>query len=392
MKDLEKLLRLRERIHEILERRFLSGENVLYDYAGPNGEVVLPTPEETLASKPNAFAWNTPIENGAFFNGDLLTALCDLYEMFPSPKLEKQMRALARGLYVLQDKSPVEGCILRGIGSGGKCFYPASSNDQVIPFLLGLWRFSQSEASTPTEKADCRRRCRATLLALKKNRWRVPGARPGFERGDISANAPFDMCHLLLAAMILDETNPDESPEFDRVLDGRRESVFAGYPEIPAGHCWFASHNFYILSMQAAACPACREPARRALKITAEGASKWIGSWRQYVPGLAFSPDWHPLNGFWHEQKNSADGNDITGARFWQAWTEICPAVMNERNSIMPAFAAAWIVLLSGDEELIARSRPDIIEALENVPFEKLHYAPFFFAENVISLLVRFLK
>ena len=63
MKDLEKLLDLRERIHDILERRFLSGENILYDYAGPNGEVVLPTPEETLENKPNAFAWNTPIDS-----------------------------------------------------------------------------------------------------------------------------------------------------------------------------------------------------------------------------------------------------------------------------------------------------------------------------------------
>ena len=390
MKDLEKLLDLRERIHDVLEKRFLSGENILYDYAGPNGEVLLPTPEECFANKPNAFAWNTPIENGGFFNGDLLTALCDLYEMFPSPKLEKQMRALARGLYVLQDKSPVAGCILRGVSSDGRCFYPASSNDQVIPFLLGLWSFAQSEASTPAEKADCRRRCRETVLALKRNRWRVPGARPGFERGNISANAPFDMCHILLAAMILDETDPEGGAEFDRVLNDRRESVFAGFPEIPAEHCWFASHNFYILSMLAAAYPALREPARKALKITAEAASKWIGSWRQYVPGLAFTPDWHPLNEFWHEQKNSRDGNDITGARFWSAWTEICPAVMNERNSIMPAFAAAWIVLLSGDEGVIEKSRPEIIKALESVPFEKLHYAPFFFAENVISRLVRF--
>lgn len=389
MKDLEKLLRLRERIHEILERRFLSGENVLYDYAGLKGEVVLPTPEECLANKPNAFAWNTPIENGGFFNGDLLTALCDLYEIFPSEKLAKQMRTLARGLYVLQDRSPVAGCILRGIGSGGKCFYPASSNDQVIPFLLGLWRFAQSGASTPAEKAECRRRCRETVLALKRNRGIVPGARPGFERGNLTANAPYDMCHILLAAMILDETDPEGGTEFGRVLNDRKESVFAGFPEISAEHCWFASHNFYILSMLAATCPAYREPARKALKITAEAASKWIGCWKQYVPGLAFTLDWHPLNDFWHEQKNTADCKDITGALLWRSWSEICPAVMNERKSIMPAFAAAWIVLLSGDEEVIARSRPGIIEALESVPFEKLYYAPFFFAENVISLLVR---
>ena len=92
MKDLEKLLDLRERVHDVLERRFLSGENILYDYAGPNGEVILPTPEETLANKPNAFAWNTPIENGAFFNGDLLTGLIELYEKHPSEKLKTQMQ------------------------------------------------------------------------------------------------------------------------------------------------------------------------------------------------------------------------------------------------------------------------------------------------------------
>ena len=80
--DTDKLLELRERIHEILERRFFSRENILYDYAGQNGETVLPTQEECLANKPNAFAWNTPIENGGFFNGDLLTGLCDLYVEF----------------------------------------------------------------------------------------------------------------------------------------------------------------------------------------------------------------------------------------------------------------------------------------------------------------------
>ena len=57
----EKLLKLRERIHSILEKRFFSRENILYDYAGLNGEVVIPTAEECLANKPNAFAWNTAV-------------------------------------------------------------------------------------------------------------------------------------------------------------------------------------------------------------------------------------------------------------------------------------------------------------------------------------------
>ena len=387
-RDKDKLPELRERIHAVLEKRFLSGENILYDYAGLNGEVVIPTFEECLANKPNAFAWNTPIENGGFFNGDLLTGLCDLYEKFPSAKLKSQMQKLFRGLCRLQDCSPVKGCILRGLADDGKSFYPASSNDQVIPFLLGLWRFSRSEADAQEEKAECRRRCYETVSALKDNHWIVPGARKGFERGNIAAKAPYDMGHILLAAMILDHEAPQEIPEVDRILEERKEIVFAGYPDIPAHNCWFSSHNFYILSMVSEVCPAHREGIKRALRITAEGAAKGIGRWKQYVPGLTFTPDWHPLNSLWHEQKNSKDGNAVTGAPFWELWTKTCPAVMNERESIMPAFAAAWIVLLSGDDEIIARAEPEILEALDHVPFDALYYAPFFFAENVIAKLV----
>lgn len=382
------LLELRERIHGILEKRFFSRENILYDYAGLNGEVVIPTPDECLANKPNAFAWNTPIENGGFFNGVLLTGLCDLYEKYPSEKLKGQMKKLFLGLCRLQDISPVKGCILRGIASDGKSFYPASSDDQVSPFLLGLWRFSQSAASTQEEKAECRRRCYETVKALKDNGWIIPGARDGFNRGNIAGKAPFNMCNILLAAMILDQMEPNGASVFIRILEKRKEIVFAGYPDIPAHACWYSAHNFYILSMIAKKYPAYRELAEHALKVTAEAAVKWIGSWKQHVPGLAFNPDWHPLNALWHEQKNTKDAVAITGGAFWRLWTETCPAVMNERNSIMSAFAAAWIVLLSGDQEIIAKALPGILEALERIPFDKLYYSPFFFAENVIAKIV----
>ena len=387
-KDTAELLKLRERIHEVLEKRFFSRENILYDYAGMDGGVVIPAPEECLANQPNAFAWNTPIENGAFFNGVLLTGLCDLYEKFPSEKLKCQMQKLFRGLCRLQDCSPVQGCILRGIGSDGKSFYPASSDDQVVPFLLGLWRFSQSAASTPEEKADCHRRCRETVLALKNNRWIIPGARKGFDRGNIAGKAKCNMCNILLAAMILDQTDPNGASEFDRIFEERKDVVFAGYPDMPAHACWYSAHNYYILSMVADAYPAYREQAENALRITAEAASKGTGSWKLYVPGLSFTPDWHPLNSLWREQKNTKDAVDITGGAFWRLWTETCPAVMNERISIMSAFAAAWIVLLSGNKEIIAKTLPDILEALERVPFEDLYYSPFFFAENAIAKII----
>ena len=48
------LLRRSAELRRTLERRFTSPDGVLYDYAGPAGEVVLPTPEECTEGRPNA--------------------------------------------------------------------------------------------------------------------------------------------------------------------------------------------------------------------------------------------------------------------------------------------------------------------------------------------------
>ena len=44
-------------IQNELQKRFLSPQGFLYDYAGGNGEVELPTPDECLANFPNVFGW-----------------------------------------------------------------------------------------------------------------------------------------------------------------------------------------------------------------------------------------------------------------------------------------------------------------------------------------------
>ena len=43
---------------------------------------------------------------------------------------------------------------------------------------------------------------------------------------------------------------------------------------------------------------------------------------------------------------------------------------------------------MSRDNEIIAKTLPDILEALDRVPFENLYYSPFFFAENVIAKMI----
>ena len=383
-----RLLQLRERIHSVLEKRFFSPENILYDYAGLNGETVIPTPEECRKNQPNPFAWNTPIENGAFFNGDLLTGLIDLYEKHPSERLKTQMRRLLAGLFQLHDLSPVEGCILRGLASDGKTAYPASSNDQVIPWLLGVWSYARSSAADEKEKIECRERCFELCRALEKNDWNIPGLRPGFTRGRLLVNNPHDNCHILLCAMILDEMEGEKNERFRRIIEERRDSIAAGWPEIKDSACWYSAHNFYIMRLASRIHPECRDIFLSGLRATSSGAAKHLSRWKNYDPSLHFSPDWHGLNEVWKEQNNSREGDAVASCQ-WPIWKRDSPITVNECVSLRVALSAAWIISFSENQDVIGESAVQIREMLENIPYEKLHYATFFFAENVIAGLIR---
>ena len=383
------LTAIQNRILDVIEKRFISPEGVLYDYAGLNGEVILPTPEECAQNKPNALAWNTPIENGGFFNGLLLVGLVDLWEKQPSEKIAKMARTMLKGLYVLQDKSPVPGCILRGIGKDG-CFYPASSTDQVIPWLLGLWVYSKSSLATDAERKECRKRCYALVKALEKNNWIIPGTKEGFSRGNLMRYSSINNCALVLAAMVLDEMESTDR-HLNAVLNKKRTaSILAGYPKIRARECWYTSHNFYIMRMLSNQVKdkELRAKLHHALNITAAALPGGIATWKKHKPGLKFSPDWHALNRAWFEQKNCKEAQACSNPQ-WAIWNETSPAVMNERQSIMFGLSSAWILLMSEDKAIVEANKGAILEMLNGIPYEKLYYVPFFYAINVIAELTK---
>lgn len=379
-------MRTVQRIIQTLERRFLSPENVLYDFVGPQGEVLLPTPEECRLNQPNAFAWNTPIENGGFFNGDLLAALVRLHQRHPIPQFAPFAARLANGLKRLQDASPTPACILRGFGSDGRCHYPASSADQVAPFLLGLWLYANSSLAAPDEQRDCRERCLRTVRALRQNRWIIPGTKPGFNRGNLLATHPHSVNHLLLASIILDDCERPDQPQTPQLIAERLDAIAAGYPDMPPQACWYSSHNFFILRLilerypDAPFAPAIRE----ALRKTALAAQKALPLWRKFDATRPFSPNWRELNTIWFEQRNAADGDRCAGPQFG-LWRRVSPAVMHERETIMPSLSAAWFILFSQNQPLIDANLPEIRAMLAGIPYETLHYVPFFFAVNAIA-------
>ena len=379
------LLTIQDKVINILEKRFFSPQDVLYDYAGMNGEVILPTPEECDRSIPNGLSWHTPVSNGAFFNGDLLLAVVKIYEKYPSEKLAAFARRLLKGLFNLQDHAPVPAFIARGFGSDGKCCYLGSSNDQITPFLLGLRSFSESSLATSEERADCQQRMLNLIHPLRALNWHIPGARPGFERGNLSCAGAFDACHLMLAALIL-EKEGGEKGSVDQFLKDRFDIIAAGYGQMRPDECWYASHNFYIQRMLKEFYTGTPVAAAldSGLKITAKACLNALDEWKKRIPDALFSPDWHCMSSVWFEQKNTADAVKCASGQ-GVIWREHSPAVLGERKSTMATLSAAWIILFSEDQPTIDTAMPRICEALQEIPYEKLYHASMFFAVNVIS-------
>ncbi|NUQ02044.1 MAG: hypothetical protein HUU35_19525, partial [Armatimonadetes bacterium] len=88
-----------EAAHAELWRRLLDPQwGTLYDYSGLTGEVCLPTPAECAESRPNALSWWTPIENGAFFGGLYLHALCRRWQHRRDAATARDAATVAGGL------------------------------------------------------------------------------------------------------------------------------------------------------------------------------------------------------------------------------------------------------------------------------------------------------
>ena len=220
-------------VEEELKKRFLSPDGVLYDYSGPHGEVELPRPEECRIHFPNLFGWWTPIENGAFFTGDYLLGLLRNRRGAQSGERKKLIGTLLHGLFRLQDAARSEGCILRGLGSDGNCRYPASSCDQVIPWMLALYEFQRHPIATEQERSECRNRLLRLLTALRKWNWSIPGDVPGFERGsflsgETAESAAVSCVNLLLATAMAADLSGEEADLQRHILAANEILPFGG--------------------------------------------------------------------------------------------------------------------------------------------------------------------
>ena len=178
-----------EQANETLWKTFVSPHGILYDYVGE-----LPTPEDCAVGRPNALGWWTPIENGPMFTGPYLKAMVLRARRTGRAEDRERCRKLAEGLLLCASVSDVPGMICRGVGTDGKCHYPLGSNDQTLPWFLGLDAYVQSGFIDEAMRKTVADKMLEVGLAIEKNGWKLPcdGRFRGESRGALaSAGLPF---------------------------------------------------------------------------------------------------------------------------------------------------------------------------------------------------------
>ena len=172
--------------------------------------VTYPTPDECRDGKPNALGWWSPIEYGAMFNGLYMDAAVRRWERSRSAEDAAKPRRLMEGLLKLNSISEVKGFVGRGVSSDGRSHYSMGSNDQTLPWLVGLWRYWQSELASPDEKARIARHLVATVEEIVKLGWKMPAEALFGTRGSFNGFHFDEVAQMLFTLKLMQTVTDDE--------------------------------------------------------------------------------------------------------------------------------------------------------------------------------------
>lgn len=185
-----------EQANHELWNKFIDKYGIVNDFVGER-----PSAIDCRLSRPNAFGWWTPIEDGAFFTGLYLAATCEKAKQTKSELDKDNARILAQGLLKLSMVSDVPGFISRGVSTDGVSHYPNGSNDQTVPWFYGLYQYLKTDIPSAKERDIIKAKMVQVINALRLKDWRFPsdGIFTGLTRDDLKDNRFLEVpCYLYL--------------------------------------------------------------------------------------------------------------------------------------------------------------------------------------------------
>lgn len=386
-----------EAAHAEIWRRFIDRHGVMLDFTALDGSVPLPTPEECRAGKPNALGWFQPIENGAMFNGLYMDAAVNRWRQSQTQADGEKARRLMEGLLLLASVSEVKGFVARGVSTDGTSHYPMGSDDQTLPWFLGLWRYLESGLATPAERDRITAKLVETADVILQRGWELPAEQPFGRRGGF-AEFRFDSAtRLLFVARMMHAVTGER--KWDTIY--RNALIESGGPNnltrlelCERGMVfWYAKNHNWTSSGSVGALrglwemeqdDTIRAAYARGLTASAKLAAKSLPLATQFDPHdmSAFDTDWRtPMLPLWKPQQTEKEAQELAEAQL-KAFAKVSPQRNKEAAFVREPTAAAWIVTLAPDANTVRSHAAAIEQVLSRYDYQRLHYSTFFWIES----------
>lgn len=384
-----------EQAHAELWRRFMDRHGVMLDFTAMDGSVSLPTPEECRAGKPNALGWWSPIENGPMFNGLYLDAAVNRWRHTKTEADVAKARRLMEGLLLLASISDVKGFVGRGVSTDGRSHYPMGSNDQTLPWFLGLWRYLDSGLATQEERTRIVAKLVETAEAIVSLNWAMP-AEPPFGRRGSFAGFDFDSApRLLFVCKLLHAVTGDATWEqryraalverggtekLTRLQTCERGMVFhyARHHSWTSCTCVGAVRALWEMEKD----ETLRAAFARGLQASANLALKSLPLAAQFdnADQSAFEMDWRVMNRLWKPQQTEKEAQELAHAQL-REFLKVAPRRAKETEFVREPAAAAWVVMLAPDAAVLKQRAADVEGVIARYDYSRLYYSQFFWVE-----------
>jgi hypothetical protein len=382
--------------HSEIWRRFIDEYNIMIDFAGLDGSVALPTPEECREGKPNALGWWSPIENGAMFNGQYMDAMVNRWKQTGEEETAAKARRLMEGLLHLNNISDVPGFIGRGVTTDGKSHYPMGSNDQSFPWFAGLWRYLESGLATEDEHALIKAQLVKTADIIVGGNWQMPAEAPFGIRGTFAGFSFEDSPRLLFVCKMMHALTGEEIwdtryrealeerggkdeilsriewCEKGMVFPGHRHSWTAAGGVVAVRGLWEMEKDEVLRSRYAQGLQASADEAMGSLEI----ARKWGNADTSY-----FEHNWRVMNETWVPQTTEQEAQKLAEAQL-RDFSKVSPRRGLETKLVREPTFAAWIVTLAPDPVILRERAAAVEQVIAHYDYDKLIYSQFFPVES----------
>lgn len=384
-----------ESAHREVWRRFIDGSGIFLDFADLDGKVSIPTPEECREGKPNALGWWAPIENGAMFNGLYMEAAVNRWKRTRSGEDAQKAHKLMEGLLLLNSISEVKGFVGRGVSTDGKSHYPMGSNDQTLPWFLGLWRYRTSEMATEQERARIDRHWVETAEEIIHLGWRMPAEAPFGTRGSFEGFHFEETARKLFVLKTLHQITGEAKWQemYLGELEKRGgEKNLSKREVLAAGMAFFyaKTHNWTSCTAVGAlrglweqeTDPVLKADFGRGLVASARLAAESLPlAWQwNNQDASRFEMDWRVMNEQWRPQRNESESQALAMEQL-KSFLKVAPRRIKETSLVREPTSAAWIVSLCPDLEVIQQHREAIDRVLASYDYSRLYYSQFFWVE-----------